>query len=93
VKTFSRTYYFLMLFGVRRVGRCYASRKTAKEWVSFVAKACRADPRQIEIHPFTLRVADGALTPKCAKELDEKFNMNPPTPETLQRFIGTVTKH
>ena len=92
MKTFTRTYYFLMLFGVRRVGRCYASRKTAKEWLHFVAKATRAHPGQFEIHPFTLRVINGALTPQCAQELDEKFNMNPPTPEALQRFIDSLTK-
>lgn len=86
--TSKHTLYFTMIFHPSgkwiRVGRPYTSRKTAQSWSGFVRGAWHNLP--FKVSQCTLRIIDGTLDAKSIETLDQKFNLDPPTPETLRKM-------
>jgi len=63
-------------YGWMRVGKAYASKNSAQEWVPFVRSYWRG--LRTKVVSCTLRFVDGKLTAASEKTLDVKFNMAPP---------------
>lgn len=62
--------------GWTRVGRCYGTKKSARQWLPLVRGAWRG--LYVKVSQCTLRWKDGQMTESSRKTLSEKFNMEPP---------------
>ncbi len=67
--------------GWTRVGRAYASRNSASEWIPFVRGAWRG--LQTKVAQCTLRWVNGQLDDKSRRTLDKKFNMDAPNKQDV----------
>jgi hypothetical protein len=62
--------------GWTRVGRCYGTKESARQWLPLVRGAWRG--LRVKVSQCTLRWKDGKMTEASRKALSEKFNMEPP---------------
>ena len=71
-------FYFHMIDG-KRTGKPYSSKEDAEDWRKFVEGFHR---QKSVITECPMILEDGKLTPETIKDLDERFNLDPPTEAT-----------